>query len=77
MPEQNNFEGDYMQNIERAIEDYIQMERDAAAVAYIRKGRIRSIATMGDGRWRVDTDRHFYIRDSLDEALRAGLEEGK
>ena len=58
-------------DISAAIERHIQMEKDAAAVTAIRDGVIRSIASMGDGRWRVDTDRHFYIRDSLESAMQA------
>lgn len=64
-----------MDEIELAIERHMQMERDAAMVKAIRAGVVRAISTMGDGRWRVDTDRHFYIRDTLEEAMIAAVEE--
>jgi len=62
-----NFE----KQIQEVIEKQIRMEKDSAHINRIRAGRIRSIASCGDGRWRVDTDTRFFIRDTLDEAIAA------
>ena len=64
-----------MKHIEEAIERHMQMERDAATIKAMRAGVIRAISTVGDGRWRVDTDRHFYIDNTLEKALLAAVEE--
>jgi hypothetical protein len=65
----------YKPQIDAVIERHIQMERDAVCIDNIRAGRIRSIASLGNTGWRVDTDRHFYIRDTLDAAMSAALDE--
>jgi hypothetical protein len=64
-----------MKHIEETIERHMQMERDAAIIKAIRAGVVRSIASMGDGRWRVDTDMHFYVRDTLEAAMMAAMNE--
>lgn len=61
--------------IQQAVDRYIQMEKDAEVIDLLRHGYITGVEKFGD-EWRVNTRTHFYIRPTLEEAVRTALTGG-
>jgi hypothetical protein len=61
--------------IQQAIDNYIQMEMDAEVINLMRLGYITGVEKTSDG-WRVDSPTHFYMRPTLTEAVQAALSKG-
>lgn len=62
--------------IQKAIDRYMQMEMDAEVINLMRLGYITGVEKTNDG-WRVDSPTHFFIRPVLQEAVQAALAKGK
>ena len=58
----------------KAVEAYIQMERDARVIDLLRKEVIKGVSRLIGGQWRVDTLVQFFVADTLEEALGQALE---
>jgi len=59
--------------IQKAIDNYRQMEKDAWVISLLRSGHIQCVERFGEG-WRVDTYTKFFVRATLEEAVVAALE---
>lgn len=55
--------------ITKAVNQYIQMEKDAAIMQLLRTGNLTQISNKG-GYWRADTPKTFSIGDTLEEAVK-------
>jgi len=60
--------------IVKAVEAYIQMEKDARVIDLMRKDVIKGVTRLIVGQWRVDTSAQFFVADKLEEALAKALE---
>lgn len=58
----------------KAVEAYIQMERDAKIIDLMRKDVIKGVSRLIGGQWRVDTLAQFFVADRLEEALAKAME---
>lgn len=58
----------------KAVEAYIQMEKDARVIDLMRKDVIKGVTRLIGGQWRVDTSAQFFVADKLEEALAKALE---
>ena len=58
----------------KAVEAYIQMEKDARVIDLMRKDVIKGVTRLIGGQWRVDTLAQFFVADRLEEALGQALE---
>lgn len=59
----------YEQAIDKAVDDYIAMTKDAATTRLLRTGKLTQISNKG-GYWRADGRTTFAIGDTLEEAVK-------
>ena len=59
--------------IQKAVDNYRQMEKDAWVVSLLRSGHIQRVERFGEG-WRVDAHNRFFMRTTLEEAVLAALD---
>lgn len=58
----------------KAVEAYIQMERDAKIIEALRAGTLTGVSRLIGGQWRADTLAQFFVGDTLEEVVQKALE---